>query len=86
MSFSDEFDEESRNAILATQEVTRLIAFSAFNYAINVSPVGNEELWEVPKAPRNYVGGQFRSNWFMSMDAPSSSVTDATNLKGRRIA
>ena len=43
---------------------------------IKLTPVGNPTLWKGP-APKGYVGGRARGNWFVD--------TDVTNKKGRAI-
>lgn len=84
MSFKSEFDLESGNAIKAVQEVVRVTAFTAFNTAINMSPVGNSSLWKSPYTPDGYVGGNFRSNFFLSTDRPSTKTTKSTREKAKR--
>ena len=41
-----------------------------------VSPVGDVALWKYPqRAPKNYVGGQFRGNWQLGVDsAPTGDL------------
>ena len=85
MSFESEFAAESANAIKAAQEVVRVTAISLFSGIINASPVGNPSLWENPNPPANYVGGAFRSNWFLSINNPSNEVTKSTRGKQQRL-
>ena len=74
MSFKDEFRKEREMHIRAAQEVVKLASLEMVNYVITKSPVGNpEELWKNP-APKGYVGGRFRSNWFLTKSKPSVKV------------
>ena len=74
MSFKDEFRKEREMHIRAAQEVIKLASLEMINYVITKSPVGNpEELWKNP-APKGYVGGRFRSNWFLTKSKPSVKV------------
>ena len=86
MSFESEFAAESANAIKAMQEVTRVTAISLFSGVINASLVGNPDLWQNPTPPANYVGGAFRSNWFLSINEPSNETTDSTREGAQRLA
>ena len=85
MSFESEFKLESSNAIKATQEVTRVTAISLFTGIIKSSPVGNTSLWKTQYPPSGYVGGNFRSSWFMSTGTPSSETTDSTREQAARL-
>lgn len=42
------------------------------------SPYGDPALWKAPP-PADYVPGNFRSSWFLSIGAPSGETTTATN-------
>ena len=78
MSFEDDWKKESEAVIKATQETVKVTAISLFNGVILSSPVGNADLWENPNsAPPGYVGGRFRSNWFLSFDSPSTETTES---------
>jgi len=43
-------------------KVVREIVLDVANSLIELSPVGNPDLWE-SKAPKGYVGGRFAANW-----------------------
>lgn len=67
MSFSDDWNKESENAIKAQREIVKVIAIELFSGVITGSPVGNASLWKRPNsAPPSYTGGSFRSNWFLT--------------------
>ena len=78
MSFADEWERDRQRAKQANQEIIKVIAIELFSGVITSSPVGNPSLWKAKYTPSNYVGGQFRSNWFLSFDTPSKEVTDST--------
>lgn len=56
-------------------------ALSALASIVRRSPVGNPDLWQSP-APKGYVGGQFRGNWFVSIGAPQPQVSPRTDKSG----
>lgn len=85
MSFSDEWAKESEAAINALQETVKVTAISLFNGVVLSSPVGNFDLWKTKYKPDNYVGGQFRSNWFVSFNGPSDKITDDVRGKAARL-
>lgn len=75
MSFKNDFRKEREKHIRAAQEVVKLAAIEMVNFVITFSAVGNpEELWKTKKAPKGYVGGRFRSNWFLTKSKPSVKV------------
>lgn len=89
MGFSEEFASERERVIRAAQEVVKVAAIEMVNAAITISPVGNAELWLYKhptrgyidylgyfgSAPDGYVGGRFRSNWFLTQTVPSAKST-----------
>ncbi|AUR96608.1 neck protein [Vibrio phage 1.228.O._10N.261.49.C1] len=86
MSFADEWERESQRAIQAQKEVIKVISIELFSGTITSSPVGNTSLWKNPNsAPSGYTGGSFRSNWFLSYNAPSSETTESTE-RGKTLA
>lgn len=98
MSFEKEFNQEREAVIKATQETVKVVAISLFSGVINSSPVGNPDLWlyNHPERgyidyvgylgyPEGYVGGSFRSNWFLSFNGPTDKVTDNKRGKAARL-
>lgn len=80
MSFESEFLEESENVIKATKEAIKVATITLFSGVITTSPVGNPSLWKSP-APRGYVGGAFRANWYLTHEQPSDKFdADARNV------
>lgn len=65
------------NALL----VKRKLMLDMFGGIVLMSPVGNPDLWKSP-APKGYVGGRFRANWFASVGSPSSSVSNDVDGSG----
>ena len=84
MSFSDDLKKEAGNVTKAIEETVKVTAISLFSGVITRSPVGNTSLWKTKYPPANYVGGQFRSNWFLSFDTPSNKTTSNTNEGNQR--
>lgn len=50
------------------------------------SPVGNPDLWQVPKAPPGYIGGHFRKNWQYKFGSAPEGEIDGVDPKGSRTA
>jgi hypothetical protein len=87
MSFEKEFNQERLAVKKALEETVRVTAISLFSGVITSSPVGNPSLWKNPKgAAPGYSGGQFRSNWFLSLGAPSTKITESTKEENQRIS
>lgn len=45
------------------------------------SPVGNPSLWK-NKAPKGYVGGRFRNNWYVSIGTKSNEINQLPDKNG----
>jgi len=71
MSFADELKKEADAIRKAHEEVVKVVAITAFNSAITSSPVGNPDLWK-NSPPPGYVGGAFRSNFYLTFNNPST--------------
>ena len=82
MSFKNDFNKERKAHISAAREVFKLAAIEMVNYVITASPVGNTELWKTAYPPKNYVGGRFRSNWFLTKSKPSIRTSEAIRSEG----
>ncbi|AUR91975.1 neck protein [Vibrio phage 1.168.O._10N.261.52.A10] len=78
MSFGDDLKKESANVTKALEETVKISAIGLFGDVIYRSPVGNTELWDAKYPPKDYVGGRFRTNWFLTFDTPSTKTTDKT--------
>lgn len=82
MSFTDDWKKESEAAIKATQETVKVAAIELFSGVITSSPVGNPSLWKNPNSvPEGYVGGSFRSNWYLTQYTPSVKYDKDKNQK-----
>jgi hypothetical protein len=55
----------------------RVVALEAHRQVTQQTPVGNPSTWK-STAPKGYVGGQARSNWFMNIGAAHSTSTDTS--------
>ncbi|AUR96825.1 neck protein [Vibrio phage 1.233.A._10N.261.51.E6] len=78
MSFADELNKETDNVTKALHETVKVSAIGLFGDVIYRSPVGNTELWDTKYPPKDYVGGRFRSNWFLTFTSPSVKKTNST--------
>ena len=62
-----------------TNLLKRRVAVVALQTCISATPVGNKTLWRQPdRAPRGYVGGRARANWFVGLGGPSTEMTEDT--------
>lgn len=55
--------------------VQREVAAAVLAAVVMATPVGQPALWKGP-APKGYVGGRARANWFVGLGAPASQLTD----------
>ncbi|AUR95357.1 neck protein [Vibrio phage 1.206.O._10N.222.51.B10] len=78
MSFGDDLKKESTNVTKALDETIKVNAISIFTDVITRSPVGNSSLWKTDNPPSDYVGGRFRTNWFLTFTSPSVKKTNST--------
>ena len=58
----------------------RRIVIQLFSEVVDMSPVGNPDLWKSPK--QGYVGGRFRANWNISFGSPDLSTTEQIDPSG----
>lgn len=85
MSFASELSAEITAIRKANEEVIKVTAINLFSSIILSSPVGNPDLWvwkhptkgyvdyvSYKGYPEGYVGGAFRSNWYLTFDSPSN--------------
>lgn len=86
MGFEKDFKSESDSVIKAIKETVKVVAIDLFSGVILSSPVGNQDLWSSKYKREYYVGGRFRSNWFLSFDSPSSQTTDSTSDQQKRLS
>ncbi|AZU97863.1 neck protein [Vibrio phage LP.2] len=78
MSFGDEWDRESANAIAAQKEIVKVVSIGLFSGTITSSPVGNPRLWKNPNsAPDGYTGGSFRANWYLTQTVGSVKYNES---------
>ena len=82
MSFKGDFNKERKAHIGAAREVFKLAAIEMVNYVITGSAVGNPDLWKTKYPPKGYVGGAWRSNWFLTKSKPSVKVNQPIRTEG----
>lgn len=62
-------------------EIKRQTILEFSNELVTIwSPYGNPELWKSQPPPKDYIPGHFRSSWFLSVGAPSTETTEATDI------
>jgi len=71
MSFAADIKKWSDATGQDVEKVARATVLSMSTAITKRTPVGNPELWKSP-APKGYVGGQARGNWFPSIDMMSN--------------
>jgi hypothetical protein len=75
---------EQMTKTLPAEQVSMLIrkvTLEALRGIILRSPVGNPSLWK-SKAPKGYVGGHFRNNWFIDINDIKPSERKAISKSG----
>lgn len=65
----------------AVDAIVRGVAQYALGQVVQRSPVGNPDLWE-GGAPPGYVGGRFKGNWQVSVDAPIETESPVIDPSG----
>jgi hypothetical protein len=83
MSFSSELSTFAKKAEKNLDLVIQSASIELFGNVIKTTPVGNPSLWKSP-APKGYVGGRLRGNWFCSLNVPSNAATDMKDKAGQR--
>lgn len=76
---------EQMTKTLPAEQVSMLIrkvTLEALRGIILRSPVGNPSLWK-SKAPKGYVGGHFRNNWFIDINDIKPSERKAIDKSGK---
>lgn len=68
----------------AMLKLVRYFLLTALRGVVFKSPVGNPDLWK-HKAPRGYVGGQFRGNWSLSMGGTVGDVISQGKKSGDQV-
>ena len=63
--FAIELDKEWNATKQQIADAVSMIALQGLRLVVQRSPVGNPDLWQVPR--RGYVGGRFKGNWSLSV-------------------
>lgn len=80
-NFSQQVAAWNKKTAQKVDKDVRGITQALFSRIVLESPVGNPTLWKHP-APKGYVGGRFRGNWNVSLNAPDYTTTDAKDKAG----
>lgn len=64
-------------------EMQRRAAVDILRLVVLGTPVGNKTIWNEPgKARVGYAGGRARANWFVSINSPTRTTTEAVDPHG----
>lgn len=80
-SFSQQVAIFAKKAQDRAQQTVRNTAKGMLTEIVMASPVGDPELWKSPPPP-GYIGGQFRGNWQVSINATHSGIVDNIDPAG----
>lgn len=64
------------------ETVVRKTSIQILARLVNMSPVGNPDIWKSKYSPPGYTGGRFRGNWQVSFDAPAEGETGRIDKSG----
>ncbi|MCP4700448.1 MAG: HK97 gp10 family phage protein [Gammaproteobacteria bacterium] len=81
MPFADQVAKFSLNTKAGMDDIERGIIFKMASSLIDMSPVGDPDLWK-GKPPPGYVGGRFRGNWQIGIGEPATGTIDAVDASG----
>jgi len=74
--FANEMKEWTTKVEIKNEKQCRAIALTLFSKIVKRTPVGNPSLWKSGKAPKGYVGGRARGNWWVNYGpGPEAKVT-----------
>lgn len=80
MSFEDDLRRIADKTGQRLDQVVRQAGVLAAQGVVLKSPVGNAELWKQPR--KGYVGGRFRANWNVRINAPDTTTTTNKDRTG----
>ena len=69
------------SAIAGIDRLVRKVAIDLLKSVVYKSPVGDATLWQSPP-PAGYVGGRFRGNWQLGLNAKPSGEVDNIDANG----
>ena len=81
MSFASDIKKFALGAGVHTDEAVRAFNTDITRQVMQLTPVGNPELWKTKYPPKGYTGGRAKGNWFASIGAPSTRVDDDIRVK-----
>lgn len=71
---------DKSNADIET--VVRKTSIQILARLVDMSPVGNPDVWKSKYSPPGYTGGRFKGNWQVSFDAPAEGETGRIDKSG----
>lgn len=81
MNFGSNIEKFANDTKKDIDTVTRAIMIGIGNSLVDMSPVGNPDIWKSPPPPE-YAGGRFRGNWQFSVGAPADGTLDTKDKSG----
>ncbi len=81
MSFETERKRVEEGLVRGAEKLIVELAFLTLQTVVLASPVGDPNLWK-SKPPPGYVGGRFRANWQVSLNAPNGTQLDTIDKSG----
>ena len=75
MSFTGDIKKFALGAGAHTDEAVRAFNTEITRQVIQLTPVGNPDLWK-SAPPAGYTGGQAKANWFATIGQPSTSIAE----------
>src|SRR5215207_420684 len=79
-SFSLQIDRFVKTVKAREDVVIRRVGLQALESVVYMSPVGNPDLWKRPR--KGYVGGRFRGNWQVGLNAPIRGTLQTIDPSG----
>ena len=80
MTFAADIDKFVSATKAKVDDVVRAAVVLAAQGVVMKSPVGNPDLWKVPRA--DYVGGRFRANWQLGIGNLNEETTGDIDASG----
>tara|TARA_R110002167_G_scaffold75830_2_gene211566 strand:+ start:352 stop:807 length:456 start_codon:yes stop_codon:yes gene_type:complete len=75
VSFASDIKKFAIGAGVHTDEAVRAFNTEITRQVIQLTPVGNPDLWK-SAPPAGYAGGQAKANWFATIGQPSTVIAD----------
>lgn len=84
MSLAGDLKKISEEFNGTAAELLQGVCVSMSTSVIDMTPVGNSDLWKTKYKPKNYVGGRLRGNWQAEIGSPAAGELDAIDAGGEK--